>query len=153
VARELANFEDADFTMERFREAYNANLANGLGNLVSRVMKMATTNGVELSSEEKKATYYDSGKKVETLERFEIGKEMDDIWNAIKLLDKSIQDNEPFKKIKINKEEGEKDIKILLNNLHLIALRLEPFLPEVAAKIQRAIKENKMPEALFPRKE
>lgn len=153
VARELVNFEDADFTRERFREAYNANLANGLGNLVSRVMKMATSNGVELSSLEKNIFYYGSGKKVETLERFEIGKEMDEIWNAIKSLDKSIQDNEPFKKIKINKEEGKKDIKTLLNNLYIIALRLEPFIPETSAKIQTAIKENKMPESLFPRKE
>ena len=29
---------------EKFKEAYNANLANGLGNLVSRVMKMSEKN-------------------------------------------------------------------------------------------------------------
>ncbi len=36
LAREMNTFEDGDFTVERFKESYNANLANGLGNLVSR---------------------------------------------------------------------------------------------------------------------
>ena len=36
-------FEDSDFTMERFKEAYNADLANGLGNLVARIMTLAET--------------------------------------------------------------------------------------------------------------
>ena len=44
VARELSTFEDSDVSLEKFKKAYNANLANGLGNLVSRVMKMAEGN-------------------------------------------------------------------------------------------------------------
>jgi methionyl-tRNA synthetase len=44
VAREISPFEDSPFTIERFKSAYNTNLANGLGNLISRVMKMATTH-------------------------------------------------------------------------------------------------------------
>jgi len=43
VARELSTFEDSDVTMEKFKESYNANLANGIGNLTSRIMKMAVT--------------------------------------------------------------------------------------------------------------
>jgi methionyl-tRNA synthetase len=153
VTRELANFEDADFTLERFREAYNANLANGLGNLVSRIIKMATVNGVELSLEEKTATYYGPGHTSLFLDHFELAKEMDDIWGAIKLLDKSIQDNEPFKKIKTDPVGAKEEINDLLRGLFRVALRLEPFLPQTSVKIQTAIKENKMPEPLFPRKE
>ena len=41
LAREISPFEDGDFTKEKFIEVYNANLANGLGNLVSRSLKMA----------------------------------------------------------------------------------------------------------------
>ena len=54
LAREVNPFEDSDVTLERIKESYNANLANGLGNLVSRVMKMATTyltSPVELTQE------------------------------------------------------------------------------------------------------
>ncbi len=42
LAREVSSFEDSPFTIERFKTAYNSGLANGLGNLVSRVMKMAS---------------------------------------------------------------------------------------------------------------
>ena len=44
MARHINDFEDFDFSLEKMTEAYNANLANGLGNLVSRVMKMASTH-------------------------------------------------------------------------------------------------------------
>ena len=40
LLREISTFEDGDFTEERFVEVYNADLANGLGNYVSRVSKM-----------------------------------------------------------------------------------------------------------------
>ena len=41
LTRAIPPFEDGDFTEEKFLENYNANLANGLGNLISRVIKMA----------------------------------------------------------------------------------------------------------------
>ncbi|MFC1721155.1 methionine--tRNA ligase, partial [Patescibacteria group bacterium] len=44
IAREFSPFEDSDITMEKFNVAYNANLANGIGNLASRIMKMAEDN-------------------------------------------------------------------------------------------------------------
>lgn len=43
LLREVHPFEDGDFTEEKFIEAYNANLANGLGNYISRVAKMIET--------------------------------------------------------------------------------------------------------------
>src|SRR6185437_666432 len=44
LARHVHPFEDSDFTREQFKEVYNANLANGLGNLVARIMKLAETH-------------------------------------------------------------------------------------------------------------
>src|SRR5690606_35159309 len=38
LLRHVPPFEDGDFTEEKFKEIYNANLANGLGNLTSRIM-------------------------------------------------------------------------------------------------------------------
>ena len=40
----MSPFEDSDFFWDRFKEAYSANLANGIGNLAARVMKLAEDN-------------------------------------------------------------------------------------------------------------
>jgi methionyl-tRNA synthetase len=152
LLREISSFEDSPFTMERFKDAYNSGLANGLGNLVSRIMTMAVTYGVRLREEELKTKYYTN--PIPDLENFDINKFVNSIWANIKNLDEYIQKNEPFKKIKINKEEAEKDVHYLLFHLYGIALELEPILPETAKTIQELIKENKKPEKpLFVRKE
>ncbi|OGI47180.1 methionine--tRNA ligase [Candidatus Nomurabacteria bacterium GWB1_40_6] len=152
LLREVSSFEDSPFTMERFKEAYNSGLANGIGNLTSRIMTMAVAYGVKLSEEELKTKYYTN--LISDLENFDINKFVNGIWLKIKQLDEYIQKNEPFKKIKTNKEEAEKDVRYLLFHLYGIALELDPILPETAKKIQELIKANKKPEKpLFLRKE
>lgn len=146
LAREITPFEDGDFTNERFKEVYNANLANGLGNLVSRIMKLAVMVGVK--SDGKKFDYPNS----EFLEKFEINKAVDKIWGRIQALDVHIQKTEPWKKIKTNEKAAKEDIQFLVDELARIGFELEPFLPKTSQKIQKTIEENKMPEPLFVRK-
>jgi methionyl-tRNA synthetase len=149
---EVSSFEDSPFSKERFKDAYNAKLANGLGNLVSRIMKMAISYNVKLSEKDLEIEYFTS--TIEDLESFDITKFINSIWSNIKHLDEYIQRNEPFKKIKVNKEEAEKDVYYLLYHLYGIALALEPLLPETSVKIKELIKQNKTPESpLFARKD
>ncbi len=152
VLREISPFEDSPFTMEMFKEAYNANLANGLGNLVSRVMKMAETNDISVEQTEmvdvkKYAALYDS---------YEINKVCDDIWARIQSADKYIQEHEPFKTIKskdkVGKDKGVLQIQFLLAEVAHIGILLAPILPETSEKIAKAIKDNKISEPLFMRK-
>ncbi|MEI7688683.1 MAG: methionine--tRNA ligase [Candidatus Nomurabacteria bacterium] len=151
LLREVGSFEDSPFTIERFKDAYNSGLANGLGNLTSRIMTMATSYRVNLNEEDLKIKYYKD--KIEDLENFDINKFINKIWANLKNLDEYIQKNEPFKKIKINKEEAEKDVYYLLFHLYGAALAIEPLLPETSNKIQELIQKNKKPETpLFLRK-
>jgi len=159
VARELSPFEDSPFTLEKFKEAYNAHLANGLGNLVSRTMKMAEANGVkyDLVVAKKLATSaeaIDIGKKYrEGFEKYDLQHACNAVWELISNTDKIVQERQPFKKIKTDKVEGEADIKELLARLNFIATMLLPILPETAKKIIDLTENNKMPEApLFLRK-
>jgi methionyl-tRNA synthetase len=151
LLREVSPFEDSPFTVERFKESYNAHLANGLGNLFSRVMKMAESNNVVL--DEKAAPAIDSKAHTELYNSFEINKVCDDIWNHINEVDKFIQEYQPFKTIKTDEVKGKQQIAFCLASIWHIATALEPILPETSKIIQDGVKSGKMPEKpLFVRK-
>ncbi len=159
VAREVSPFEDSPFTLEKFKEAYNAHLANGLGNLVSRIMKMAEANGI-MFDEAVAAQFAASpeaqslqAKQAEAFEKYDIQQASNAVWDLISATDKIVQDRQPFKKIKTDVEAATQDIKELLARLHMIGSMLTAILPETSAKITSLVEANKMPEApLFARK-
>lgn len=150
LLREIHPFEDSPFTLDKFKESYNAHLANGLGNLVSRVMKMAETNGVILN--EKDAPALDTKKHDELYAKYEINKVCDNIWSRIQETDKFIQDNQPFKLVKTDVEKGKQQISFLLASVYHIAIALEPILPESSKNIIEAVKAGKLEKPLFMRK-
>ncbi|MEX2013586.1 MAG: methionine--tRNA ligase [Parcubacteria group bacterium] len=144
VARELNQFEDTDVSREKIKTAYNANLANGLGNLTARIMKLAESNlpgpvSVKSSAFDKEAEML--------LDKFEIQKAINHIWNEIGNLDALIQEKKPWE----SKDKGV--ITDLVLKLSHIAHTLSPFMPETSKKILAAIMENKMPKSLFLRKD
>jgi len=151
IARHLNTFEDSDFTMEKFKEIYNANLANGLGNLVSRVMKMAETNLSE-PVEIKPNTIPQEWK--DYLENFKFNETCDFVWKKIGELDFKIQETQPFKLVKNDKEKAIVIIKSLVVDLYTVGIMLNPIMLETSEKIKELIKQNKSPEKpLFLRKD
>lgn len=149
VCREFHPFEDSDFTEEKFKEAYNANLANGLGNLVSRVMKLANTH-LEKPVQVDENISEDFKTSIES---YDIQKACNFIWKEISRLDQYIQETEPFKLVKTDKEKAISIIKELVVGVYGVSTMLNPILPEISETIKKLIKENKSPEApLFPRK-
>ncbi len=150
LARHVHPFEDSDVTLERFHELYNGNLANGLGNLVSRIMQLAQTNLAEPVTIE--FTGYPR-EFVDSIERFEINEACDYIFRRIQALDQEITRTEPFKVVKTEPERGKGLITALVKELAAIDLLLEPIMPQTSKKIIDAILANKKPENLFLRKE
>lgn len=151
LAREVSPFEDGDMTKDRFKESYNANLANGIGNLTSRIMKMAQDN---LDAPVVITESLDMSEYFALYDAYEISKAGDYIWNEIKALDQYIQENQPFKLVKTDKEAGQNMISQLVIRLYTVARMLNPMLPETSEKIKTLIKENKAPEIpLFVRKD
>lgn len=157
LLRHVHNFEDTSMSMEKFHEAYIANLVNGLGNLVSRIMNMVVVYGIEydLSDANKEIIQEAIIKEKEyqsALEKFEINQAMDYVWKLIGEIDNFIQTTEPFKKIKTNEEEAKLDISKSVSDLYNVALLLTPLLPVSAGKILQYIKNRAKPEIpLFPR--
>ncbi len=139
--------EDSDFTEEKFKEIYNADLANGLGNLVSRIAKLAEKSDLEFNTNELMHWYDDIEKQINN---FRFDEALKNVWNYITELDQKINKEEPWKL------EG-KDLEKFLNDSILdikhIAYNLKPFLPETAEKIDKIFKDPKVKASapLFPR--
>lgn len=161
LAREVSPLEDWDLTREKFKEVYNANLANGLGNLVSRTLKMSEQYfaGVVRGMSSRVPSLHTKISAVDTLSdvaglnipylvtndilpRYhvymranETNKGADAIWELIGCLDQFIADYEPFKLVKNDPKAAEDVIWGLLYGLHEVAQMLVPIMPDTAKKI------------------
>lgn len=141
----LSPFEDSDFTKEKFEEAYQSDLANGLGNLAARVAAMARditfpqATPLTLSTDVTQA-----------LDSYLFDAAISTIWERIKKADLYISENEVWKKTGAEKE---KSLMYLVGEVRQIATDLAPFLPSTAEKISTQYKgvtiEKSAP--LFPR--
>ncbi|MFA5998333.1 MAG: methionine--tRNA ligase [Candidatus Paceibacterota bacterium] len=154
LLRHTSSFEDSDLTRESIHEHYTANLTNGLGNLVARVMKLAETYLEEGPAHLVDRNAYIHAANIhlnENIEKFEFNRALDEVWNRIQELDEAITKREPFKLVKENPEEGKAVILDMAAQLYGIGLVLEPFMPDTSRKIQEAVRANKKPENLFPR--
>ncbi len=151
LLREISTFEDSPFTVERFKEAYNAGLANGLGNLSSRIL---TLSEKYLDKCPEIPEHSDFGEYFKFFENFDLKGAVDYVWQKIGELDKRIQETEPFKVIKLDEIKGRELISDLVVDLYTIARMLNPILPHTNEILKKLIKENKKPEnPLFMRKD
>lgn len=155
VAKEAHPFEDSDFTIEKFEESYTANLSNGLGNLVSRVVKMAAQQGVTIDEKTFEGLIGADGDTMELqrhLDAFEIQKAAQLVWKRIADADRYIQEHEPFRLVKVDVAAATFHIGELLKFVWIIGSWLSPFMPHTSKKILAAVREPRLDfEPLFPR--
>ncbi len=133
--REIRLGSDGDFSETRLRERYNADLANGLGNLVSRVLTLAErhtgrSTPVELDEVTTCHSNYQSH-----LDALDLSGALEDIWHLIGQLDALIDREQPWKLAKTDPERLPDVLATLLESLRHVAVLLWPFLPESAEKI------------------
>ena len=138
--------EDMDLSWEWLTEKYNADLANGLGNLVSRVMKLAQNfqfsifNFQSISNES----------ILQLLEKMELGQVLANVSAVIRSMNKYIDDNKPWELVKSDEKKFEEVMLYVLSNLNNIAEDIKSFMPETSEKIKKAL-ETKKVEPLFQR--
>ena len=151
VTGEVSMFEDSPCSLELIKSSYNAKLANGLGNLASRILTLSEKHLAECPPipESSIPEEYFS-----LLNSYDINGAIAFVWNQISLLDKEIHDTEPFKVVKVDEEAGKHMISSLVVRLYTIARMLYPILPETNTTLKKLIKENKKPDQpLFLRKD
>lgn len=137
--------DDVDVTMERLTEKYNSDLANGLGNLVSRVIKLSTQANFEWVGEIKINSAF--GKLINSVGQDQA---LERIWDKVRENNKYIEDNKPWELVRTDIKKFGDVVYNLFVDLNFIAEHLAPFMPATAEKIKTAL-ETKKTEILFQR--
>ena len=140
LLREIPTTEDGDFTYEKFEERYNAELASGIGNLVSRVVTMAgdgvhSSKEVLLAAEIKREIEKEKKRYKRAIDEFKLHEALKAVWDFISFCDAFIEKKRPWEK----KEDTQKTLYSLLYALAHISHEIRPFLPDTAEKIAKQL--------------
>lgn len=155
VLSNIPSAADGDFSEERLKEVYNADLANGLGNLVSRVAKLCENASYTLLESKDLSSTHVIGieEYTKALSEYRFNDALAFVWNKIRETDKFIDEEKPWDLLK-NQNPRLKDVLAhAIDAIQEIAGLLQPFLPETAEKILAQYKgpEIKAQTPLFPR--
>jgi methionyl-tRNA synthetase len=130
-------FDDSDYSEELLIKRHNNELANKLGNLVSRVAGLIEKNGTEKT--EKKLIKKLNSKKIDKLfENYEFDKVLNEIFEFIDICNEYVQKN------KLWETKNKRQLYELKESILKIAEFLWPFIPESAEKIKKQFSATKI---------
>jgi len=154
LLREIPTVDDGDFSWKRFEEIYNSELADNLGNLISRVIAMA---GKYTDSKVPKPTSDSCPLNIgifqyidERIDEFRLDLALKEIGSGfskdmgivgmVKILNQYVDEKKPWALHKESKTEELKNVLYnLLENLRLLSIFLYPFMPQTANKIRQQL--------------
>jgi methionyl-tRNA synthetase len=145
-------FADGDFSIEKFKIAYNADLANGLGNAVARVARLAENSGFEFTEDKETETIY-ADEIEEAFKGFRFNEVLQKLWlNHLSAIDQHINKNAPWL-IKNDDAKLQSVLQEEIDMLRTLARQIAPFMPETSEKILAQLKGPKIASSkpLFPR--
>ena len=148
LLREMAFGSDSGFTEDAFVTRYNADLSNGLGNLVSRTLSMQTkyfdgvvqevSGGLQPQDRALEQAFLKAeGELKRHVEELAFHMALERVWAALSECDKYIVETAPFRLWKQEEQRGRvgEILHVLCDALRHAARLIAPFLPETAAKI------------------
>lgn len=162
LLRDISFGSDGDFSHDRLKQRYNSELANGLGNLVSRTLNMFEKFWPDFTGEtgdtvllpDITAALTDVTTHIETLS---FDRALTSLWEAMTLADELIEKNKPWE---LAKAGNEAQLREILTQLYLalqeVNTELAPFLPETHEKLTALLEARplkKPAEPLFARKD
>lgn len=155
LLREIPSTADGDFSEERLKEVYNADLANNLGNLASRVAKLCeSAHFTQMVPEKNTVSHILEVKEyTDALNAYRFNDALAFIFGKVDALNHFIDEEKPWNLIKENNKRISGVLAHCVDGLQEIGALLSPFLPDTAEKIlsQFTVPEIKAGSPLFPR--
>ena len=157
VLREMVFGLDADFSEEAFVGRLNADLANDLGNLVSRATTLIVNlgqgavpaRGNPSAAEDGVAAAFAKAKAdvAAAMEEFAFQRALASMWEFVGVVNRYVDATQPWA---LAKDAGKKDqlaatLATLAESLKMLGIVLAPFLPDAAAKIRAALGQTAEP--------
>jgi len=154
LMREVAFGQDGDVSEEKLRTRYTGELANGLGNLVSRITTLVENYlGGEVVVDTIDEQNSESNEIHTLIQQFAFHDALAKIWVWVAWANKTVDEKKLWELAKTDLEDFRKTAAGILGALEIIAKELRPFMPETAEKILIAVTAKKITKAepLFPR--
>ncbi len=157
--------EDTDVTWKKLDEKYNADLANGIGNLTSRIVTLyqKIDENFDFSRGNNGNVYKNESFKKEFEKNLHEGNLeiiLKQVISHVQILDKYLEEKKLWEVAKTDEKKFKKGLKSLIvgegerltRGLIFISGLLEPFMSETAKKIEKSLQEKEKVQ-LFPRVE
>ncbi|HWQ02438.1 MAG TPA: methionine--tRNA ligase [Gaiellaceae bacterium] len=147
-ARQVSFGQDGNVSLDSFGERYDSELANDLGNLISRTTAMiARYRGGRLQRAPGPGAFDAAALREEIVERFDrydITGALDSIWQAVRALNQYVESAAPWNLAKDASRAAELDAVLydLADGIVAVAVALAPYLPETAPRILEALRQS-----------
>src|SRR5262249_11465674 len=157
VLREMPFGQDANFSEEAFVDRLNADLANDLGNLVSRATTMLVNFGPQAAGIKEAVTEQDQDIRhradatrravMQAMSDFAFQRALVEIWDFIGTLNRYVDATQPWA---LAKDPGQRSrlarvLVTLADGLRVLGIVLESFIPDAASRIRTAIGDDRPP--------
>ncbi len=153
VTREMNVGQDSEFSLELFMSRYNSDLANDLGNLVSRLLNMGGRYAgglipeatVDETPEQELRGLWEAlaGEIVALFEGFQFHKALDRTFGFVSGINRYAETRAPWKLAKSEVPEDraklETSLAYMAEGLRLAVVMLSPVMPEISDKVRRLI--------------
>ena len=152
LLKEIPNSDDGDFSWNRITEIYNSELANNLGNLLSRSLTMLEK--YQNSKVPKLATDLWATDKIwqeltVAIDKLDFNKFIQIVNELVKIMNQYVDQEKPWVLAKDRNDKLEEVLYRLLEGLRQVGIMLYPCLPDTSSKILRQLGVSPVDEANF----